>query len=249
MARGNSNPYADYNRFYMKLMGVKKGEKRVFFSVEQKVAEKEYAKLPNDEGEISSIAGKLTEIKKDSYVHEDKTINKLIFFMVDPSSAEAYRIEMGYNSISRSIINTLASSTDLSVPFQFRVYNEKVNNRPRVWVGQYTDGPDSDPVRLDWSLDWDSQNELTDVLQTKNADGDVVEEKYDYTKLNNRLFNEVLTGLSISKDVPQANAAPAEGMDPSKQEDKDPMDAINAASAGEKEHTPPSEEEDDDLPF
>ena len=161
----------------------------------------------------------------------------------------------------RSLINTLGSSEDLSVPIQIRLYNSKKEGsegKPRVWIGQYNDGLNADPVRLDWSLTWEEQEELTEIIESKNKKGDVIKSEPDYSGLIEKL-KQVVSELNIDKGVPAAQAS-YDGVQeisspaPSSSPKENPMEKLSAVldddDTSEQETASVEDQgEVDDLPF
>jgi hypothetical protein len=228
----------DYQRFYIRIKGIKKGEKRVYLEVSGKDPETgEIKLLPPPENDITSISGKLVKIENSHYEYEGDTINTVIIFLADEENKEYYKIESGRNSLMRSIVNSLASAEDLNQSVVIRVYNAKETGRARVWVGIY-DKAEDDFVSLNWKLSFDDIKAMTGVIEKTNKAGKVIDTEYDYSEVDEEIFGKILPAIKTGKI-----SASGEGARPASL----PKEEDDIALPGDKGPDLPEEEPQSDV--
>jgi hypothetical protein len=193
MAIGSaSSQYDGYDKYFLKIVGLKKGEEKVTFEISKKVGE-DY-KVVGSERQVSGI---ITDITTRTFTYQGEEIPKLIIYMVDPNASESIRIETGYNQLSRSLMNSLADKDLDGVNVLIRLYNEKKEGRPRVHV-------EIDNERADWVMSMEDIQNYVDVNEIYKG-GKKVGEEVDFTRLNELMFGEVLASIKerVTKTVPK----------------------------------------------
>ena len=207
--RGTSK-FPGYKRFYVKILGLKKGEKRVYFQVRGKNdLTGEIEVLPPPEDKTSSLTGRLVEVKNGQYEYEGDIINTVSVILADDQIKEVYKIDMGRNSISRSIINSLASIEDPSQAVRINLFNAKETGRARAWVAQW-DPNVKDFVALSWKIPFDDLKELVEVVESVNFKGEVIDKKYDFTVYDGKIFVDLLPTINTSPENVVTDNVPAE---------------------------------------
>jgi hypothetical protein len=197
MARGNSGDNSNLKLFFMKITGLKKGEKIHIKQTEAK-GDKKYEDLPET---INFIAGTLHKVETREYEWEGDQITELKIWLKDQlaNEGEMYAVSVGINSIGRSIINSLLS-LDLSKPgnLSISVWNKKDNDYPSVQV-KFNDD------RADWKYQPAELNEYVDEEPKKNKKGEVI----GTTKLYHRL-DAFLLGELKAKVIPKFDKTPTQ---------------------------------------
>src|SRR5210317_1839459 len=89
--------------FYVKVQGLKKGSKEIYFEV------KDTDKNVLD-NQHNSLKGTLKDVRVDSYEYEGEKKNSLKFLITDQDAGEKYYLQMGLSSFSQGILNSLASA-------------------------------------------------------------------------------------------------------------------------------------------
>jgi hypothetical protein len=143
--------------FYLKLCGTKKSE-LPYFSVKQKNEDGEYAEVQK----VTSVTGRLAGIKKDSYTFEGETINT--FKMEIRDKDEAYILSLGYNMLTRNLLNSLAGC-DSILNIELSVFVDKKSGYQRLYV--LVDGQ-----KTNWKYEQEYLKTL--VEQVKNKKGEIV---------------------------------------------------------------------------
>lgn len=228
MGRVDTDRTDDLKLFVYKLAGLKKGEE-AHFKVQSKNEETDkYEDLDNEE----FIEGKLTKIKVREYEWEGKPIRKGQLHLVDSKAGEFYIVEFGMNSVSRSIINSLAGATEPIERVKINLWNNK-QGFPNASIKV-------NGLPTDWLYDWNDEiKPRIGLIDELDEDNNVVGQKKSYKKLDAWLLDEVFT-VNIAKLISdKAEIVPPNGK---------PV-ASEAELSGKDTPVEIKGEDEDDLPF
>jgi hypothetical protein len=238
MARGNSGDNSNLKLFFMKITGLKEGEK-VHIKQTEATGDKTYTELDET---IGFIAGKLHKVETRDYEWKGDQITELKIWLKDTlagENGEMYAVSVGINSIGRSIINSLLS-LDLQEPYNnlsISVWNKKDTGFASVQV-KYND------ERANWKYQPGELTEYIDEEPKKDKKGKVIGTRKVYHRLDEFLLNELK-----EKVLPKFNKTPSEfaGKEPNAQNE------AGARSNGKKLNATdvldPETDGSDDLPF
>jgi len=99
------------------------------------------------------ISGELIDIKRDKYTYQGREVPKLILFMYDEKDDTVYKIECGYNSLTRSVVNSLMTIPDYR-DLQILVYKKTLKDKDnKVVPGAVVRfNFHTTPVKADWMI-------------------------------------------------------------------------------------------------
>jgi len=92
------------------------------------------------------ISGQLTDVKREKYVWQNRDVHQVILFLYDKPTDEYYKVEMGFGSLTRSILNSLMSIPDYK-DIKIILYKSKSK----------TDGKDFAGAVVYWNCSTDNQ--------------------------------------------------------------------------------------------
>lgn len=164
---------SNWNYINVKIKGLKKWDDKVYFEIV-------------DQWEIHQwnyIEGYFSKIVKWSFEFEWKTIETFAIHLKDTQTDSIIVLNMSYNSISRSIINCLASIPKLNL-IRIQLYINK-DWYKAVFL-------QNDWEKLSWKYQIEEMNQHIETITKKNW-----EKIVDYTELDNR-FKETIEQINIS---------------------------------------------------
>lgn len=149
---------------YIKIKGLKKEFETHFFEVNWE---------PID---VNTFEGTLIGAKADSYEYEGSMKNtmKLLF---EDSDGEQFQLDAGYNSITRSLLNSILGFMDANPPktkmdIQLSLYISKAGYK-QIWIK-------INGARAEWKWDIAAQKTMIETIVKKN--GDKENDYFDYDK-------------------------------------------------------------------
>jgi hypothetical protein len=214
---------SDYSLIILKIAGLKKGETVRLDRVEK--LDEAWVVT----GDHYQCDGFPTGIKVKEFTMADGTVvRKIQIWMQDHQAKQTILLEGGFNSMTRSIINSLLSiKDDLSFgKISFSFYTAKKSGMPAVWI-------ENDGEKVGWSMEYADFNKA--VVKTKDVDENGEEfEKKNYAKVDKIIREEHIPAIDdkIKLDEPGKDQAP----EPSQEAPK-PVD-VEAV-----------EQDDEELPF
>lgn len=176
--QGGSNDKA----YFAKVKGLKKGEKEIYFEVRTK----EDGELKILKDKPTKIEGYLQKIELKKFEYEGKVHDEIKFIMKD--DGEVYFVSFGMNSLSRGILNSLAS-IELFGKIGIAVYFNK--------AGFSSSFITNDGAKTGWKYDMKELNQKVEVI--KNSKGEVVSK--DYSELD-KYYLETIIPPIINKLKP-----------------------------------------------
>ena len=205
MARGANSGEGSLKLFFMKIAGLKKGEKAHIKQSEAR-GDKQYIEL---EETINKVSGQLHKVETRTYQFEGEDIQEVKIWLRDALEGEMYALSVGMNSIGRSIVNTMLA---LEAPYgelEIRVYNKKDNDMPAVYM-------EHKGVKAGWKYAPDQLKPYITENQTKKKGQPVVEK--DYNEIDKFLLKELRENV-----IPKLDKTPAKFAE--KAETKEPVTA------------------------
>lgn len=99
------------------------------------------------------ITGELVGIKKDGYTYQGREIPKVILFIYDKDDDTVYKVECGYNGLTRGVLNSLMTIPDYR-DIQILVYKKTLKEKDnQVVPGAVVRWNFHDvPVKADWMV-------------------------------------------------------------------------------------------------
>lgn len=158
------------NALFVKLLGTRKGDDYPYFEI-----------VKGDEvveTDCTFIEGTIQKIELGDYEYEGKTIDTFKMYLVD--EWETLIRSCSWNSISRSVINSLANLENKQVKVNISVYVNKAGYKS-VYVTH-----NWQPIG--WKFDYEKDIKPK-IVPMKNAKGEV--EKNDYTNVDAMYMEEV----------------------------------------------------------
>jgi hypothetical protein len=168
MARGVGAADADLQLFFMKIAGLKEGEKVHITQAKPTEEKGKYEKLPP----VQNVSGDLSQVKVREYEYQGEKKKELQLWLKDAEAKELCILACNMNSIGRSIVNTLLN---LDGPkggkLDVSVWNKKSDGRAAVFI-KY------DGEKVGWKYTIDEQNKyiITNELMKKGKK--VIEKDY-----------------------------------------------------------------------
>lgn len=178
MSRGSSSADANLKLFFMKISGLKEGEKIHIKQTEAK-GDKEYVEL---EETINKVSGHLHKVEVREYKYKDEDKQELRVWLKDTLEGEMYCVSVGLNSIGRNIINTLLGLEQPYGELEIRVYNKKDNDMPSVYM-------EHNGVKTGWKYGPDEIKKY--IVENKVTKKGVAKIERDYFKLDEFLLKEL----------------------------------------------------------
>lgn len=164
---------------YIKIKGLKKEFDTHFFEVNGE---------PID---VNTFEWTLINAKADSYEYEGSMKNtmKLLF---EDSEGEQYQLDAGYNSITRSLLNSILGFMDENPPktkmdIQLSLYISK------AWYKQI--GIKINGARAQWRWDIAAQKTMIETIVKKN--GDKENDYFDYDKKLKESLSEIAAYIGV----------------------------------------------------
>lgn len=190
MARGGNGGDAELKMIFLKITGLKEGEK-IRMKQTVSVGDKKYEELPET---INKVSGTLQAVKVREHEYKGDKIKELQVWLKDSLEGEIYPISVGINSIGRGLMNTLLSLEEPYGNLEIRVYNKKDNGRAAIYI-------EHNGVKAGWKYSPDDTKRFI-TENTVTRKGKTVIEK-DYFRLD-----EFLLGELNKKFKTQPTAAP-----------------------------------------
>ena len=231
MAIGNNKGNLD--TIYVKMIGFKKTDKKIYLSFLRKDGE-EYVEFTQN----NSVSGCVVDFQKKEFEFEGKKKKAYKIVLVDDTAGdkgERYVLEVSESNHGRNILNSILSMQEFLSPISISVYFKKSKkdgkDYPSVSV-RYVDGDAFVPWKIPFA-------EINDMVTTStNEDGEKIR---NYKKVNAFFEKEVDKFIADNfKSKPKATASeqkPEPKYVEQEEKDDDPGPA------------PETTEEDDNLPF
>lgn len=172
---------------YIKIKGLKKEEPEHYFEM-------------NDERvEGSTFEGKLVKITPDEYEYEGTMRQTMKLLFVD-SVSEYFQLDTSYNSLSRSLVNTLLGYVDAmkaewhskgKIELELSLYINKENYK-QIWIkinGQ----------RWQWRYDIEAQRAMIETIVKKN--GTKENDYYEYDEKLKSCLPEIQNFIEVTDFV------------------------------------------------
>lgn len=164
---------------YIKIKGLKKEFETHFFEVNGE---------PID---VNTFEGTLIDAKADSYEYEGSTKNtmKLLF---EDNEGEQYQLDAGYNSLTRSLLNSILGFMDANPPktkmdIQLSLYISKAGYKQ---IGIKING-----TRAQWKWDIAAQKTMIETIVKKN--GDKENDYFDYDKKLKESLSDIQAFIGV----------------------------------------------------
>lgn len=212
MARGQGSGDANLKLFFMKITGLKKGEKAVIEQSEAR-GEKQIVKL--DE-KLSFVKGKLEKVEIREYTYEGEQVKDLRVWLKDSLDGEMYIVSCGLNSIGRSILNTLLNLEKPYGELEIRVYNKKDTGYAAAYI-------EHNGVKAGWKYTIDQMKPFIKENSISRK-GQVVVER-DYFALDTKLIDELKAEVMPSLNKVPAHFSGVEAKAPAQESDLAPVGA------------------------
>ena len=189
--RGDSN----LKLFFGAIRGLKAGE-QAHITQKEALEDKKFNDLEN----IKEVSGLLTKIEFKEREWQGDTIKELKLWLRDDESQELFILSVGFNSIGRSIMNTLCNLTAPIGELYVGVYNKKGSDYASVMVKH-----NGEKAGWKYSIEEQSKHVVSNEITRK---GKLVIEK-DYYKLDELLVTEIKANIIPSLDKTPAKFAEA----------------------------------------
>lgn len=186
MARGNSGGDANLKMIFIKITGLKEGEK-VHMKQTESIGDKQYRELPET---INRVSGTLQGVKIREHMYKGDSIKELQVMLKDTIEGEMYSVSVGINSLGRGLINTLLSLQEPYGNLEIRVYNKKDTGRAAIYI-------EHNGEKAGWKYSPEDQKQYI-TENTVSKKGKMVIEK-DYFRLDEFFLNELKTKFKIAQ--------------------------------------------------
>lgn len=241
MAVGKSRFGGDAKFLYAKIKGLKAGE-TLYMEISEKQGN-DYVVTQYDQPK-ANLSGTLIKIEEKSYEWEGDTVKTLSMWLKDSETNEVVILDIGMNSVFRSMVNSMASVEGvLTGEWYFSFYNKKDTGYPSVYV-------EYNGEKTNWKYDMrsDEWKGLIDVNVVKKK-GKEVEEK-DFYRLDEWLRGIAVDDIGgrVIQEFKQGDRTEV----PEPVEAHDPADVADAPKPAPRKRKPaplPVPEGTDDLPF
>ena len=185
MGRGTNLGDSNLKLFFMKITGVKEGEK---ITIKQSEARGKGNIVELDET-VQDVSGQLTKVEVREYSpKEGEKARELKVWLRDSEAGELYAVGCNMNSIGRSILNTILS---LEPPFGelvIRVYNKKEGkNYAAVYITH-------NGVKVGWKYSLDEQKEH--IVETPVKKNGVTKIERDFWELDSFLIKDLNANIA-----------------------------------------------------
>lgn len=240
MARGQKDYTEGLEVFFVKIQGLKQGtSEELGFKFEQK--NKESGKYEQVDLQ-KQISGEVVYLGSHSNEHNGKTYHNIVLHMRDLVEGEYYKIQLGFNNLANSLLNSLAGATSPVKDLMLRLYtNEK--GYASLWAVA-----DGDEKKLNWKYEFKELQAMVEKFEKKN--GEVVIDSSELVKfmMETVIPNDVQPNIAFDKEADAARPKPAPKPAPKEEtvsgDQAGPVDADT-----DPEPVAESPLGEDDLPF
>lgn len=169
---------------YIKIKWLKKEEPQHYWEVD------------NEKVEDSTFEGRLVKVSPDEYEYEGAMRQTVKFLFVD-ATAEYYQLDTSYNSLSRSLINTLLGYIDTlkeqwhnngKLDLELSLYINKENYK-QMWIKINWE-------RGKWRYDIEAQRKMIETITKKN--GTKENDYFEYDEKLKSCLSEIQNFIEVT---------------------------------------------------